>query len=248
VPQPAVLQLFSARHNGTKLVETNETQTGPSMRYFMAILLGASLCVAAVTVEAEPPAKKVEPQPIAQVLGKPISLADLHIVESDKTDLRDFRAIAGEILAPLRAKYIKEHKLEATEAEMTEFEEFLAAIETKTPSKKKEPLKPQKPEHEIARFFIEQWKFHKALHDKYGGRVIFQQAGLEPLDAYVKWLADEEKAGNFQVFDPKWKDAFAEYYYKPKYHRFLDGETKDPFKAPFWRTPNDAKKKAELPQ
>jgi hypothetical protein len=217
------------------------------MRYRIVMLLGivfgASFC-ATLMVKAEPPAKKVDPQPIAKVLGKSIFLKDLHIVEGDKTALRDYFAIADEILPPLVAKYIKDHKLEATDAEIAEEEEFMAPNEPKAPSKKKKPPKVLAPDHEVAKAFVGRWNFHKALHDKYGGRVVFQQAGIEPLDAYVKWLADEEKEGNFEILDPKWKAAFAEYF-KPKYHRFLDENSKDYFKVPYWRVAKDAKEKAD---
>ena len=35
---------------------------------------------------------------------------------------------------------------------------------------------------------IEQWKASQSLYKKYGGRVVFQQTGPEPLDAYHEYL------------------------------------------------------------
>ena len=38
--------------------------------------------------------------------------------------------------------------------------------------------------HDMASGIIRQWKINKALYDQYGGRIIYQQLGPEPLDAY----------------------------------------------------------------
>ncbi len=96
----------------------------------------------------------------------------------------------------------------------------------------------------MAKAWIDRWKLNRALYEKYGGRVIFQQAGLEPLDAYQKWLEDEERAGNFSIDDPHWREAFWEYY-KPRYHHFA--KLPDPFKAPFWSRPQEDAAKAAGP-
>jgi hypothetical protein len=48
---------------------------------------------------------------------------------------------------------------------------------------------------QIAQQFVKSWKINKALYAQYGGRVIFQQAGVEPLDAYRDFLKEQEKKG-----------------------------------------------------
>ena len=175
-------------------------------------------------------------RPIAIVLENRIFLNDIHIDDSDKGDLRDYRAVAELILLPLITKYVKEHGLNATPQEMQDFRNWMIPLpenEVGDRQKKEHAAEDAQAIDEIARFSIERWKFNKALYQKYAGRVIFQQFGLEPLDAYQKWLLDEEKAGNFKIFDAKWKDAFWEYY-KPKYHRHFVKEA-DPFKIPLWK-------------
>jgi hypothetical protein len=195
------------------------------------------------------------------VLKQPIYLTDLRLDENDKTALRDYFAIAGQILPPLVAKYIKDHKLAATPEEIKEFNDRSAARLKETlknpdisdkarrslellEKDANEPGKKDDGADEVAKHFVEAWKFNKALHKKYGGRIIFQQAGLEPLDAYRDWLRDEEKAGRFQLHDSKWKDAFWEYY-KPKYHHFLDDP--DLFKLPFWKMEPEGKAAVKEP-
>ena len=43
-----------------------------------------------------------------------------------------------------------------------------------------EQMRPMK--RQMAQQFVRAWKINKALYEKYGGRVIFQQAGVEPLE------------------------------------------------------------------
>ena len=45
-----------------------------------------------------------------------------------------------------------------------------------------EQMRPMK--RQLVQQFVRAWKINKALYKKYGGKVIFQQAGVEPLDAY----------------------------------------------------------------
>jgi hypothetical protein len=51
----------------------------------------------------------------------------------------------------------------------------------------------------FAEFVLASWKFQRHLYDRYGGgRVLWQQAGLEAFDAMHRWLLDEEKQGQVQ--------------------------------------------------
>jgi hypothetical protein len=44
---------------------------------------------------------------------------------------------------------------------------------------------------QVASAFIRQWKLNQALYRQYGGRIIFQQGGPEPLDAYRRFLEEQ---------------------------------------------------------
>jgi len=82
----------------------------------------------------------------------------------------------------------------------------------------------------LTRFFVESWKFNRALNQKYGGGVIQQQAGIEPLDPMQKWLEEQEQARNFTILDPKVRDSFYNYYHL----RRTKVTEKNAFDKPWW--------------
>jgi hypothetical protein len=87
----------------------------------------------------------------------------------------------------------------------------------------------------VARWFVRNWKINKALFQKYGGRVIFQQAGPEPVDAYRDFLREQEKAGAFQIIDEKYKAPFWRYYTNDAIHSFYpDDEGAKFINTPWW--------------
>ena len=81
---------------------------------------------------------------------------------------------------------------------------------------------------------VRNWKFNKALYAKYGGRVIFQQAGCEPLDAYKTFWDEQRK--NVEIFDQRFQPAFNwfEKYYNMD-HSFVAKKDADKyFSSPWW--------------
>lgn len=93
-----------------------------------------------------------------------------------------------------------------------------------------EKLKPQLEKYrpsaaerrEPVRATIRGYKINQALWAQYGGRVIFQQLGPEPLDAYRKFLEDHEKKGTFVIVDKTLVDAFWHYMRTDSMHMFLE--------------------------
>jgi hypothetical protein len=72
-------------------------------------------------------------------------------------------------------------------------------------------LKP--PGRSFAIFVLHNWKFQKHLYDQYGGgRILWQQAGLEAFDACRAWLESREKQGDFAITDPTLRSTFYEYW------------------------------------
>ena len=65
-----------------------------------------------------------------------------------------------------------------------------------------------------------------ALFRQYGGRVIFQQAGPEPLDAYRDFLKEHERRGSFHILDEKLAPTFWDYFVNDDMHIFLS-ETRE---------------------
>lgn len=88
---------------------------------------------------------------------------------------------------------------------------------------------------QIAQRFVRRWKLNKALYAKYGGRVIFQQAGVEPLDAYRDFLREQEKNGAFQILDKKCEAPFWRYFTNDAMHTFYSKDDGAKFiNTPWW--------------
>lgn len=75
---------------------------------------------------------------------------------------------------------------------------------------------------EIARTFINAWKTERELHRVYGGQVIFQQFGLEAVDARRRLFEEAEKKGDIKFDDPGVRHMF--YYYSRMKHTVVDDE------------------------
>jgi hypothetical protein len=69
------------------------------------------------------------------------------------------------------------------------------------------------PNRLAAAFLFSNWKFQRRFYDRYGGgRVMYQQAGLEAFDAYRRWIESEEQKGSFRITDPKLRVSFYRYW------------------------------------
>ena len=73
---------------------------------------------------------------------------------------------------------------------------------------------------EFARQMIVAWKVERELHRAYGGRVIFQQAGPEALDARRRLFEEAEKNGDIRFDDAGVRRMF--YYYSNMNHVTVD--------------------------
>jgi len=80
----------------------------------------------------------------------------------------------------------------------------------------------REPSDEMARHFIVAWKTERELHRKYGGRIIFQQFGLEALDARRMLYEEAEKNGDLKFDDPGVRYMF--YYYSNMRHSVIDDD------------------------
>lgn len=101
----------------------------------------------------------------------------------------------------------------------------------------------------VARSFILKWKVHKSLFDKYGGRVIFQQAGPEPIDAYRMFLEEEKKRGNFTFIDKSLEDSFWNYFKNDKIHTFYsEEEGKKLINDPWWSKSSENERETKTSQ
>jgi hypothetical protein len=99
----------------------------------------------------------------------------------------------------------------------------------------------QESQQRVSEVWVKQWKVNQALFREFGGRIIFQQAGWEPIDAYRQLLEQEEARKNFAVHDPALREAVYSYFN----HKFVYADEKKArfyFEKPYWeRTPQEMK-------
>jgi hypothetical protein len=95
----------------------------------------------------------------------------------------------------------------------------------------------KKNRYRISELWVARWKMNKALFEKYGGRVIFQQAGIEPIDAYRAQLRDIREKGKLKILKPTYADLFSEFErYLDMGHNYLRDDGKKYFDRPYWET------------
>ena len=146
-----------------------------------------------------------------------------------------------------RARLQQELKLEAlSELERTRLESELHTLNSlhgydlEADAQKKEATSEEveQAKAEVARAFIRQWKINRSLYRQYGGRVIFQQGGAEPVDAYHDFLRVQEQKGAFKILDKQLQPSFWEYYVTDSKHSFYpaEEESERAINVPWWLT------------
>jgi len=159
--------------------------------------------------------------PVAKVLGKTIY---------DDETAKPGRSLDGQILRPLMQRFAEQQKLTVTEAEVAELE---TALKLPAPppglsDADKAMLR------ELPRSMVLQWKTGRALYQRYGGEVIFQQANpMEPVGAMRKFLEEQEKAGAFEIYGADDRKRFYDYYVRPQ--MMVVPKEKVNFDVPWWR-------------
>ena len=96
-------------------------------------------------------------------------------------------------------------------------------------------------ERQVAEHWVRVWKLNQSLYREFGGRIIFQQAGWEPVDAYRKLLDQYAAKQAFVVHDPALRAAVYSYFE----HKFVyadDTKARFYFEKPWWeRAPEEMK-------
>jgi hypothetical protein len=167
-----------------------------------------------------------------------------HHLEATKAEVEQFIAkkqqADARMLKEAEARRDKDQKaLESetlTDAERTQLEGELKFID--------EMLKahqgggdPQRAaaEAQMAKALIEQWKISQSLYRQYGGRVIYQQGGAEPLDAYHEYFKAAQKSGDFTILNKDFEPAFWAYYTNDSKHKFYpENEAEQAINTQWW--------------
>lgn len=164
----------------------------------------------------------------------------LYANDLDQARLRDL------IMIPLFEDYIRENGLEPTQAQITSFHRHRKDLHAEPTAfhppnsslvdRAFDVLVGAAARRTVAQVMIRQWLLDKSLYEKYGGRVIFQQANPnEPVGAYRAFLADHERRGTFRIFDTQRRDEFWSYF--TKQHSMELTKDQIDFSKPWWEKP-----------
>lgn len=163
-----------------------------------------------------------EPLPpvVATVLGE-----DVHATEPGE--------MQSAILTRLFDHYAAERGLEVTDAEIGAYLEHMRrgmAAEGLTAEHElsgEEAAQVDAMRRQMGHALIRRWKVNKSLYEAYGGRVIYQQLGPEPLDAYRQYLRERQAAGDFSIADPAMERHFWAYFTDDSKHDFMAPGSED---------------------
>ena len=173
-----------------------------------------------------------EPLPpiVATVLGEDVRAREAYEMQA---------AIVGRLLD----RYAAEKGIDVEETELDAFvdhmrrglaAEGLNAEDDLTPDARAEvDIMRRRMGHDL----IRQWKINQSLYDTYGGRIIYQQLGPEPLDAYRQYFEERREAGDFWIADAGMAESFWQYFTDDAKHDFMAPGGEDAaraFAAPPW--------------
>jgi hypothetical protein len=155
--------------------------------------------------------------------------------EKEKQSQIKMEADRKKLIEELKSSSLSDREREQKASHLKTIESILKrAGEMKKKTKgMEEQMRPMK--RQMAQQFVTSWKINKAFYEKYGGRVIFQQAGVEPLDAYRDFLREQEKQGAFQILDKQYEAGFWRYFTNDAMHTFYSKDDGAKFiNTPWW--------------
>lgn len=139
-----------------------------------------------------------------------------------------------EIMAELSRDSMSKDERGKLESELRTLNE-LHEMDLENESQENADPKVREAEEQIAEAFIKQWKINRALYQEYGGRVIYQQGGAEPLDAYRIFLENAQKKGEFEILNKEFETDLWNYYTTDSKHSFYpDNEKEKAINTPWW--------------
>jgi hypothetical protein len=156
-----------------------------------------------------------------------------HVQDALKRDRSSREAQRDELTRKLAAPGLSQTERKSLAAELDAVNETLVALAEPAGS----PGEIEQAREQIAAAFIRQWKINRALYRQYGGRIIFQQGGPEPLDAYRTFLEERQARGDFVISNKGLEAAFWRYYLTDAIHSFYAPGSKEEaqaFEAPPW--------------
>ena len=191
------------------------------------------------------------------------TMTDGSIIEFEPVELPLAATVLGEavrtsdpgemqeiVLTRLFDRYAEQQGIEVTDAEIDAFvgnmrrgmrAEGLTAEDDLTAE---EAAQLEQMRRDMGRAMIRQWKLNRALHRQYGGRIIYQQLGPEPLDAYRQFLEERQAAGDFTIHEKEFEEEFWRYFTDDSIHTFFEEGSEEEamaFEVPPWERLGAAK-------
>lgn len=176
--------------------------------------------------------QQTEGQPLSYELFRLFFQPLMHAYYADHQ--QELQPTAQEIKI-VTAYFVRKHQ-EAISENQTEMQAQLDAIRHKLtqvnlPEDERTELEIQRdmlagqlqpPGREYVEWLLGSWKFQRHLYLHYGGgRILWQQSGLEAFDATHHWLMQQEQAGRFRITDDELRTAFYAYWTTLDHGAFL---------------------------
>jgi heat shock protein HslJ len=166
-------------------------------------------------------------------------------VLGEKVRANDASEMQAAIVTNLLDRYAADHGIEVGEAELDAYLDHMRrgmAAEGLTTGEDdltpEERMEVDAMRRQMGQAMIRQWKINKSLYEAYGGRIIYQQFGPEPLDAYRSYFEERQQAGDFSIDDPAMAESFWQYFSDDSKHDFMAPGSDDAaraFAAPPWQ-------------
>ena len=150
---------------------------------------------------------------------------------------RDAEELRYFVLRKLTERYAVEKGIGVTAEEKAAYVEHVRAALSRDPNfsgsglGSGESAEEKASREEVATAFIHQWKVNRALYQQYGGRILFQQGGPEPLDAYRRFLEEGAARGDFRIANEELEAGFWRYYRDDSNHDFFEPGSPEEAKA-----------------
>lgn len=148
-------------------------------------------------------------------------------------DRRRQEARREELTRKLESKTLSDAERQSLSSDLATLNEVLASLDGTA----RGATEDQAARRQVATAFIRQWKINRALYRQYGGRIIYQQGGPEPLDAYRTFLQARERQGAFTILNPAFEAEFWKYFVTDSIHSFYpkgSQEEAQAFETPWW--------------
>ena len=143
----------------------------------------------------------------------------------DDRKKNDARRVA--IQQQLKAGSLSAEQTKQLQAELASLEFLHKEALAEEATSKQDKEKVLKIRETMAKSTIEQWEINKSLYLQYGGRIIGQQMGPEPLDAMHTFLKEQQKKGAFKILEKSFEASFWDYFVNDSKHDFYKQGSKE---------------------